>query len=84
MEKYRRVVRFTMGLHVIHVQERRDPKWLATQYKLIDEDLDMVVSDWPTKWRKLVSAEEVLDATTSPPPDAPMDEALVDENDQNP
>ena len=83
--KYRQVVRFTMGLHAIHVQTRRDPEkqWLATQYKLTNEEMDALVDECPATWRELVSAEEVSHVVAGPPPNAPVDQAQVQQSDQD-
>ena len=74
--KYRRVTRFVIYPHAIHIQAQRDQKkqWLKTQYKLSDDQqLDMLVDDWPTEWTMSVSIEELLDTEVGPPPDALVD-----------
>ena len=65
-----------MGPNSIHIQARRDndKQWLTTRYKLIDEEIDMLVDDWPAKWRIPVNNEELSETGVGPPPDTPIDQ----------
>ena len=65
-----------IGPHSIHVQERHDPErqWFPTPYKLSDEELEVIIDDWPTPWRDPISLEEV---SMSPLLDALVDPVLV-------
>ena len=85
MEKYRQIIKFSIGLHAICVQVRRDleEQWLAMHYKLTNANMDAVVDEWATEWRGLVSVEEVSDTEAGPPPDDPMDKSSVHESDQD-
>ena len=58
-------MRFTIEPHTIHIQARCNPnkKLMPIAYKMIDEELDTMVQDWPTYSREPVCTKEVLMGT---------------------
>ena len=75
-----------MGPHVIRIQVRHDSekKWLTTMYKLMDEELEEIIDDWPVEWKVSVSIEELSNIEVSPPTDALVDQAQAQESEQSP
>ena len=61
MEKYQRILQFSIGPHSIHIQARRDPnrQWIPFPYKVTIEEFDAIVQYWAGGWRILVSQEEL-------------------------
>ena len=70
MTKYRRVMQFAMGWHIIHIHVRwdMDHQWLTMTYKLVDEELDAIIDDWTVSWKVLFHIDELSDTKGGSPP----------------
>ena len=63
--------RLVMGPNAIHIQVRWDQEkqWLTNQIKFTDEELDVIIADWPTKCQVSVDDEDMSYLEVGPPSD---------------
>ena len=51
------MINFTAGAFHLYLQPRQDPQhpWLTTAFQLYEEELDLIVWDWPEEWKQHVT-----------------------------
>jgi len=57
VEGYTPIAKFWIDHHHIYIQSKKDlrEEWVQTKYKIIEEDIQLIMEDWELDWNVLTN-----------------------------